>query len=1231
MKICHRTSMKLKYIAGVAVFLLPTLLCGGQSVTLGSGVLTTSTKSHVTSSQSWRLEFQLHDFSAAPAGNYGQKIFYLNSIGTFATVYPDGSINLADLWDLGEGGAPCQVSTQGFSNVLVRIQRNVDTKNFTCELWNYDANGYTYQIRAFGVARNFTPGLDVDSVSGGASGNLGFLRISTTVLPLGSKPPTTADSGDWTEWKFDGNLADSSGHNRNLGGPAVFVPTPNQAAFALAKTYGSPAWTNWVSLRAGYPAQLDGRASYSLADASSQVSYFWQLQDGPSYVRFNNRTSSTPTIRGLIFGTYHFILRVTDAAGSSSTSILEAGAVATDDNGVVINADPNVDKIFGPMIAYGRNPWGFADERAMSATRLRAAAYQAQGLNPPSWETPSAGTVSYWYKDANGLSVGVLAAAIPDAAATTIQVQDASKIDLSSLPVRVLLGPPYGRREDVRICGASALSGPATLTVCYDGRGQANPQGESYRTSAQAWPAGTQVWQMRVSGTGTNFYSKLCPAGPGPGGPIVYQTGSVVLSPGSAVVTGIQTAWSAANGVYPNNTIVRVTSTHQGTPFVFAAYVSTLTDSSHLSLSRAYPADADGGIFSYTILQADTRYATLHYTRTTDGSDAQVLYQIAGCESPTDLYTVFGRDLGSVTGPAFQSGKQYSYMDGLSYASAFGSNFYGEDLAHRALYYRSGWTPALQAARAMGDYYVRAPVLSGGDAGGIPLLIGGGVIGGFASAVLDSDHPGHTQWSDLRGYARWGSIGQTGCSYGDTRDTSYMSSWLALAAAFDPDPTQRATWKSKLASIYDREVKCKQADTSWAQGFLWNQQYGPLTMTNGSTVVQGNNLPQSMCFGISAGNISVTNGSGIAIPADNALVAGNKIVINGTMGGASYVAFFEFHINSDGTATLGALWPGDSGTFSYVIDNSDNKITIGTGNDDPQLKREWACTWNGPGRVTLNRPWDGPTENNAYAWQGGLAGYGQQPFMMGIKVTELRYGALSDDPVLAANMLTLAGQAAGWVHDTGYDPVTQGMHYGRVFQACEPQTTPPPGKAYVSRSPFCDNGYDPGSLRGARVLSAETSSALRAYYEASPSPGRKTWGDTVYGSIWGNANFTTGNVYTDSNYVRDENSNNSLGAYKWTGFFFGMGMVHQWPAVRLGGVMPPQPRRVPITLSQGTGGSAVITITSPSGAAVEYTCSVSQACTVQVDDRQGEHWFRIRYLSGNKVVALSEPDLLNVP
>ena len=1217
--------------AFVAGILLPDMLWAGQSLVLRAGGPSIHAPDlSFKSTDSWRLEFQIHDFVIPAAGNYGAKLFWIDGIGVIGSIFPDGSINLTNLWDLGNGGAPCQVFPKQATNVLVRMQRDRANSRTTCELWNYDSTGYNYQILPFGTTRHFNPRQGGD-LGLGATARLAFLRTSVGVLPLGSKPPTTADGGDRAEYKFDGTLKDSSGRNHDITGPgAVFSPTPNQGPFALAKTYGAPNWSNWVSLRAGFPAKLDGRSSYSLADASSAVSYFWQQTEGKSTVTWTNRDSATPTMQGLIFGTYQFALRVTDVAGRSATSSLEAGATATDDNGVVINSDPNVDKLFGPMIAFGKNPWGFVDERAMSATRLRAAAYQAQGLNPPSWETPLPGKINYDYSDANGPLVGVLAQAVPAADTMKISVSDASKIDLMNLPVRILIGPPYGRREDIRICSATATTGPATLTVCYDGRGQANPQGETYRTSAQAWPAGTQTWQMRIKGTGTNFLSTLCAAGPGPGGAVTYTAGTLVLTPGSATVNGLQTDWSAKNGVYPNNYIVRVDAMHKGVPFVFHAYITAVSDSTHLVLAHPYPANADAGTYLYKIVQADTRYATLHYTRNTDGSDAQVLYGIAGCESPTDLYVNIGRDLGTISkGP--QVNKQYSYMDGLGYASAFGANFYGEDLAHRALYYRSGWDPALQAARAIGDYYARAPMISGGDSGGIPLLVGGGVIGGFVSAILDSSHPSRTQWSDLRGFANWGSIGQWGCSAFDTRDSSYMASGLFLAAAFDPDATQRAKWKAAMRDVYNRELKCKQDDSSWSQGFLWGKQTGPFTVTNGSAVVTGNNIPQNFCFGIGSGMVTVTKGSAIAVSTDRRFVAGNKLVITATSNGARYVSFFEFHLNPDGTATMGALWPGDSGTFSYVIDNNDSKISIGNSNDDPQLTREWACTWNNSQQITLNRPWDGPTKSNAYGWTGLLAGYGQQPFMLGIKVTSLHFASLVADAALSANMEALSRQAATWIHDTGYDPVTHGLHYGRVYESCEPQTTPPSGTQYTSRTPICDSGFNPGGVRAARVLAAEASTALRSYYEANPSQERKDWGDTMYGSIWGNPNFTAPNFYSDQLYVRDENSDNSLAAYKWTGFFFGMGMAHQWPAVRLGGVAPARLRTLQISLNPGEFDSAQIHLTAPSGAETNFDCADSKSCAVQVDDRQGAHWIQIWYLSGGKVVSKTTPDLLTVP
>jgi hypothetical protein len=204
------------------------------------------------------------------------------------------------------------------------------------------------------------------------------------------------------------------------------------------------------------------------------------------------------------------------------------------------------------------------------------------------------------------------------------------------------------------------------------------------------------------------------------------------------------------------------------------------------------------------------------------------------------------------------------------------------------------------------------------------------------------------------------------------------------------------------------------------------------------------------------------------------------------------------------------------------------------------------------------------------------------------------------------------------------------MNYGRMFQACEPETVPTPNTTFSARTPGCNYGLDPDSTQAARVLTAEASQALRVYYEANPTPAAKAWGDTAYGSIWGNPQYTTAGVYSDSNYVRNENSNGSLGAYKWTGFFFGMGMAHQWPAVRLGGVAAPGIRRVALQVKQGIAAKTQISVTAPSGKVNIFSCGTGSHCEAEVDDRQGSHWYSVQYLSADgKVLLQSAPALID--
>lgn len=1223
-KIEYMSKMYWKILFCSVALFSPLMAFAGQSLVLNSSSTISVVDPVIPANQSWRIEFQIHNWTIPPAGVYSAMIYDLLGTGSIARLYPDGTVEIETL-DQVTQQAPCFVSTSGLTNALVRIQKNASSMLFSCEIWNYDGTAYSNQVE--NISQLAPHPYSGGNVGPGASTALGFLRVSTTLLPLGSKPPTTADGGNWTELKFDGNLQDSSGNNHNASGYGVsYMATPNQVAVANPKTFGAPSWSNWVSLRAGYPAQLDGSASYSLADASSAVSYYWQQIDGPSTVIWTNQNLATPTMNGLIFGTYDFSLQVRDVAGNTATATLQSGAVATDDNGVVVNADPNVDLIFGPMIAYGKNPWGYADERAMTATQLRMAAYNAQGLNPPSWTTAENGTVSYIFNGvgaAAGLPGTTLSNAISTPTSTSISVANASLLNLSSLPARILLGNGFSR-EEVRICAASATSGPATLTVCYDGRGQSSPA-DSYRTAAQAWPAGTIVGQMKVTGSGTNFLSTICPAGPGPNGAAVYAAGSIQLTPGSTLATGLGTSWTTANNVI-GSYLVRVSATHGGAPFVFSAYISSVADPAHLTLARPYPADADAGAFTYSVIQADVLEITLHYNQPY-GSSSQTYFQTSGCESTTDVYLYSGHDIASLDGTLQQS-MQYSVMNGFGYTSAYGPNFYGEDLAHRALYYRSGWTPALQAARVFGDNYVNSPQVAGGLVGGDPLLLGGGVIGGFAAAVLDTTDPNRPSWNTLRGLAASGAIGNSGCNDYDTRDSGYLGTWLTLAAEFDPDPVQQANWQAQLGQLLFRDQNCKGADNSWANGFLWNNGSVPLKMTNGSTIATGTNIPPGICFGIDTGTIGVVNGSATAM--GGGFLAGNKIVITGTKNGAPFTGNFQFSVNGNGSITLAALWPGDTGSATFVIENNDYLTTIGTSNNDLMLKENWACTWNSPSQITLNRPWDGPTEAGAYPYSYVLAGYGQQPYMLGIKITQMKFASQMTNQSYSSNYAAFATLAADWIHDVGYDPPTQGMNYGRIIQACEPASIPTPSTTFSARTPGCNDGLNQASIRAARVLTAETSQALRVYYESHPTQQAKAWGDQAYGSIWGNPVYTTGGVYSDPNYVVDEDSNASLGAYKWTGFFFGMGMSHQWPAVRLGGVHLARIRRVGLQVRQGIAAKTQITVTAPSGKVTVFSCGSTSSCEVTVDDRQGNHWYSVQYLSEDgKVLSESVPALID--
>lgn len=88
---------------------------------------------------------------------------------------------------------------------------------------------------------------------------------------------------------------------------------------------------------------------------------------------------------------------------------------------------------------------------------------------------------------------------------------------------------------------------------------------------------------------------------------------------------------------------------------------------------------------------------------------------------------------------------------------------------------------------------------------------------------------------------------------------------------------------------------------------------------------------------------------------------------------------------------------------------------------------------------------------------------------------------------------------------------------------------------------------------------------------------------------------------------------------KYYGQVYTVGQAYQWPAARLGGVAPAQWTSVPVAFSLGSASSVRITVTQPSGSTQGphggvFVCTTSP-CSVWVDQRQGDHWLQMDYLS----------------
>lgn len=1231
-----------------ALLLVALSACAQEGVIVENGESGSWTRSDTTG-ETVRVEGYLYNYSNNTTSG---EVAALWANNVKIIMYTPGGGNRIEFLQADRSGATiCQANLTNFPNAIVfRYQFDSTVGSYgqsTCEVWSPDGTNYNLHTVSYTGTVSYTFGNGQIATRNNNTTWM-FLRVYSSLVAVGGRIPLPTDTvADDVDFTFNSTLNDRSGNARHItfsGGTASYESISPAPVIAVAKRYAAPFWSDAPSCRAGNPCQFNAGDSFTMSETSNSLTYFWQVLTRPmgAVTRLDSHTSATPSITGMTFGEYVVQLQVTDAGGTKALDTVTVGAVATDANGVVVQANSNVEVLFGPMIAFGKNPWGYEDERHFTGSALNYVSYQAPDANGystanPSWVNPGAGTIAY---KMNGLGttgnpVTTLSSGI-NATDTSITVADASALDLTGLPgtpVRICIASSgstipcdyYTAHEEIRICSVSGN----VLTVCFDGRGHGD-QGNFGYQYATSWGSGSKVGQFRVTGTSTQFLANaaapICPAGIGPAGRIIYTTGTITLTAGSTSITGNGTTWNSANGVTGSKSVwVRASATYSsGSPFVFWARADTVNSTTSITLDRAFPASGDTGSYSYQIILSDNRWWGLGYLRNTDGGATQHLAQASGCEGETGAYAKAIFDLPE-SGNSI-SGRNYTFQDGLGLRSAFGPNFYGAGLAHRALHYRSGLTSPLTAANWMDNNWLKSPEVA--RAGGSALLYGGAAIGALANVILN---PNATiTWGDVENYIQTGaSTAGAGCNSLDSRDSGYLYAMVALGALYDPNSTRSTTWNNAMATILTRQQNCKQADNSWSNGFYFNATGPQVTLTNGSAVGTGTGFTadNTGCKVSSTGSGSATNGSatittGGSIPSGGALIA-----ITGVLSGQPYTGFYNYS-GSGSSVTISVLWPGDTGSITWAVQSGSLAtwlVTIATNNDDTaNLGKNWVCTLDSSTQITLQRNWDGA--NGTYGmYYGNLAGHGQQPYMLGILTNLFHWGSLVANPTTASGFAALKPLAADWFYTTGYDPGTKGSHYGRKFGACEPYTTAPASPQFTFRNIECTYGDDPGATRAGRVLNAESNSLIRAKYEAVTNSTIRDWADTVYGAAFGHPSYTTGGVYSDSLYVTDEINNVSLGAYKWLGFFFGMGMSHQWPAVRLGGVAAAQNRTLYVAASIASIPNATkyrVTATAPSGAIVTNTCS-SSPCSITVDARQGAWELQIAYLSAADAVLAS--------
>jgi len=494
----HGNALRVMRIGVLVLGMVPA--CGAQqSVQAMGGVASLTLPSTAPwttiglSTNAMRWELRVHDFGS----DWSAYPSYFVNLGPM-TLLRGWTSNVAQAsivkspWsdDVVYNNGPLVIGCcNDMSDVLVRVQRDVANSRYTLEVCNARGGGClsgTAQILSYGAQSWANWPISVNG-----AGKIAFLRWFSGVVPLGSPIPNSGAVGDLGDWEFEGNVLDSSGHGLTFSGvPFSYSATPTYAPTCNAGTQRT--------FRAGYPTGLDGSGSYAL-DGGTSLSYVWQLVSGPPGLSWSSHSVPRPQVRGLTFGSYVFQLTVTDSSNQSSSCTVKDGAVATDNNDIVITNNTAVDTLLGPMVRYGANPWPWYDNRHKQAADNQIAVMDT--YFPAWWDVAGPGTVTVTNGSATFVGFGT------SFTTTFCQGPANPTVKQAGYPI-ITVWHPLGSGTGRRMFDVASCTDDTHLTVAtpYNEDGKTPPgAGLTYTADNQY----AVIWGWAQAASPANYYDNV--------------------------------------------------------------------------------------------------------------------------------------------------------------------------------------------------------------------------------------------------------------------------------------------------------------------------------------------------------------------------------------------------------------------------------------------------------------------------------------------------------------------------------------------------------------------------------------------------------------------------------------------------------------------------------------------------------------------------------------------------